>query len=81
MPDIETYTFTHKELTALLVKAAGVKEGKWQLQVNFGFTAGNFGPDDQSVSPGAIAIINHVAITKAKPDAPSALVVDAKDAK
>ena len=78
MPEIETYKFSHKELLELLVNASGIHEGKWQLQANFGFTAGNFGPDNESVNPGAMVILNHVGLTKARPDSPSGLTVDAE---
>lgn len=80
MPEIETYTFSHRELLSMLIRAAGVKDGDWQLQVNFGFTAGNFGPNDESMNPGSVAIIRHLAITKAKPDSPKSLVMSAKEA-
>lgn len=77
MPDIETYAFSHKELLELLIKASDVHEGEWQLQFNFGFTAGNFGPEDRLMLPGALAMVNQVGMTRAKPDSPKALVLDA----
>lgn len=77
MPEVSTYTFAHKELLELLIRASGVRDGKWMLQVSFGFTAGNFGPDDDNINPGAITILNHVAITRAPQDAPKGLVLDA----
>jgi hypothetical protein len=77
MPDIETYSFSHKELLELLIKASDVHEGQWQLQLSFGFTAGNFGPNDDNVLPGAISVVSGVGITKAKADSPKALVLDA----
>lgn len=80
MPEIETYTFTHRELLSMLIKAAGVREGDWLLQVHFGFSAGNFGPNEESVAPGSLAVITHLGITKAKPDSPKALVMSAKEA-
>lgn len=79
MPDVETYTFSHKEITEILIKASGVHEGKWMLQMNFGFSAGNFGPDDNSVSPGSIAVVNQIGITRAKPGSPGSLVADAAE--
>jgi hypothetical protein len=78
MPEIETYTFPNKELLALLIKAAGVREGRWMLQINFGMTAGNFGPDEENINPGAVSIIQSVGITKAKQDSPKGLVLDAE---
>lgn len=77
MPEIESYTFNHKELIELLIKASNIHEGEWQLQVNFGFTAGNFGPDGDNVFPGSIVILNNVGLTRAKPDSPKPLVLDA----
>jgi len=77
MPEIETYKFSHKELIELMIKSAGVHEGDWMLQVNFGFTAGNFGPDNENMMPGGAALINHVGITKATRESPKGLVVNA----
>lgn len=79
MPEVETYKFEHKELVEALIKASNIHEGKWMLVVNFGFTAGNIGPNDDHISPGAIVQLNHVSITRAKDDSPKALVVDAAD--
>lgn len=77
MPDVETYSFSHKEIIELMIRASGVHEGEWMLQVNFGFTAGNFGSNDENLVPGAITIVNHMGITRAKQGAPSGLVLDA----
>lgn len=79
MPEINTYTFSNKELLELMIKKAEIHDGNWVLQVNFGFSAGNFGPDDDHISPGAIAIVNHLQITRAKPDSPRGLVLDAAE--
>lgn len=79
MPEIESYTFTHRELLELMVKASDVHEGEWMLQVNFGFSAGNIGPNDESVIPGGIVGIQQLGITKAKEGAPKALVVNAAE--
>jgi hypothetical protein len=79
MPEAETYSFTHKELLKLLIKASEVHEGNWMLQISFGFSAGNFGPNDESLFPGAIAVVNHVGITRAPENAPKGLVLDAAE--
>lgn len=71
------YSFTHRELLELLIKASNVHEGTWMLQMNFGFSAGNFGPNDESVLPGAVSVVNHVGITRAPDNAPKGLVADA----
>lgn len=79
MPEVETYKFQHKELVETLIKASNVHDGKWVLQLNFAFTAGNFGPDDDNILPGAIAAVSHIGITRAKEESPAALVVDAAE--
>ena len=77
MPEVDTYTFRHKELLELLIKAADVHDGEWMLLVNFGFSAGNFGPDDDNMNPGSFSFINHIGITKAQNGSPRGLVIDA----
>ena len=77
MPEVSSYSFSHKELLEALIKASKIHEGEWMLQFNFGFTAGNFGPNEDSVSPGAISVVNHVGIIRAPENAPRSLVVDA----
>ncbi|MGN6100434.1 MAG: hypothetical protein ACTHOR_04725 [Devosia sp.] len=81
MPEISTYDFSHRELLALLIRAAGVADGRWQLQVTFGFAAGNFGPNEEGLSPGGMVVVDHVGITKARPDSPSGLVMSVEEAK
>lgn len=81
MPEADSYSFPHKELLAILIKASGVKDGEWMLAANFGFAAGNFGPDETGVNPGAIVVLDHLSITRARPDSPKSLVMSAADAK
>jgi len=77
MPEANQYTFRHKELLEILIKQAGVHEGRWIIMMGFGFTAGNFGPDDEHLSPGAIVGVTAVGIQKAGPDSPDGMVLDA----
>lgn len=77
MPEPTQLTFTHQELLELLVRAAGLKTGKWMLLVNFGFSAANIGPDAASVMPSAIVGVQNVGLARAPDDAPASLVVDA----
>lgn len=76
MPEVETYSFTHQELLELMVKASDVHEGEWMLNINFGFLAGNFGPNDNIV-PGGVVGVHQIGITKAKEGAPKSLVINA----
>jgi hypothetical protein len=77
MPDVETYSFSHKELLEILIKASNIHEGEWMLQIVFSFTAGNFGSTEENMLPGAVSVVNHVGITRPKPDSPKSLVLDA----
>jgi hypothetical protein len=77
MPAINQIFFTHKELLEILIKQAGVHEGKWIVSAGFGFTAGNFGPGPGQMVPGAIVAITQVGIQRAAPDTPEEMTLDA----
>jgi hypothetical protein len=77
MPEANQYTFTHQELVELMVKVAGVHEGKWTLAVQFIFTATSGGEDADSIVPGAFAGIAQLGIQRAPVDAINNLTVDA----
>jgi hypothetical protein len=81
MAEANQFTWTHKELVTLLVKAAGIHEGRWWLMLNFGMGPGNFGPSDDQVAPGMVIAIGNIGIQRELPGqkAPSALVVDAAE--
>ncbi len=77
MPEINQYTFSHRELTELMIKASNIREGKWLLAINFGLAAGNFGPNENDISPGAVVAITSIGLQRAQEVSPPALVVDA----
>lgn len=77
MPSVDSYMFSREELLELLIKSAGVHDGQWTLQVTFGFTAGNFGPDDQNLMPGVAAMVQKLGIARATPNSPASLTMDA----
>ncbi|SRR6266849_4124345 len=77
MPEVNQYLFNNKELLEMLVKQAGVHEGKWILMVNFGFSAGNFGTSPDQISPGGVIAILQVGIQRATPETPESMMVDA----
>ena len=77
MPEVNQYAFGHKELVELLIKKAGVHEGRWVLMAGFGFSAGNFGPSADQMSPGAIVAITQLGIQRAQADTPEGMGVDA----
>jgi len=79
MPEVSQYNFPHREVLALLMKQAGVLEGRWMLSATFRFGAGNFGQTENQVFPGAVITLESIGIVKAPEDAPPSLVMDAED--
>jgi hypothetical protein len=77
MPQPNQYVFTNKELLEVLIKAAGVHEGRWVLMTNFGFTAANMGPSPEQFAPGAVVVINQMGIQRAQSDTPEQMGLDA----
>jgi len=69
---------TIKELTSLLIKHYGIREGMFDLMVEYQLGTGAVGPDKEHLVPGlmiGIAKVGLVQSTKANP-----LTVDATDA-
>jgi hypothetical protein len=77
MPEANQYLFTNKELLALLIKEAGVHEGKWMLAANIAFSPGNFGPTPDQMSPGAVVAIVQMGIQRAGADTLEQMALDA----
>jgi hypothetical protein len=81
VPVANQFTWTYKELIALMIKAAGIHEGRWTVLHNYGFVPGNFGPSNDQMSPGVIVALTAIGIQREVPGAvpPSSLVVDAAE--
>jgi hypothetical protein len=75
MPTPNTYNFTYKELASLMIKAAGVREGFWGIRVSFGMKGTNIGPDKNQIVPGALLLVQDIALQRF--DEENALSVDA----
>jgi hypothetical protein len=79
MPEVNQYVFTHKELVEMMVKKAGLHEGKWTLLVNFTYAALMGGPSPEQIIPTAIAGVHSMGLQRATPESPAALTVDAAE--
>jgi hypothetical protein len=79
VPEISQYTFKYSEVIEALIKKAGLHEGKWQLTMNFGLGAANMGPSPNEVVPGAAVAVVSLGLTKATPESPPALTLDAAE--
>ncbi len=77
MPEIDQYTFRHREVAEALIKKAGLHEGKWQLVMQFGLAGLNIGPSPGDAVPGAAVGVVSIGLQRAKPDSPESLVADA----
>lgn len=77
MPEANQYSFSNRELLELLIKKAGVHEGKWVLMATFGFGAANFGPTPDKMAPGAFTVINNIGIQRATAESPEEMTADA----
>jgi len=77
MPEASQITFSNKELLELLIKKAGVHDGRWILMTNFGIAPGNYGLTPEQVAPGCAVIVNQMGIQKAQKDTPEAMSLDA----
>jgi hypothetical protein len=77
MPEANQYLFPHKELLEMMIKKAGVHEGRWIVMANLGFSPGNFGPSPDQMSPGAAMAILQMGIQRAPPEVPPEMIVDA----
>lgn len=77
MADVARYDFTYQEVVESLLKHQGIKEGIWQLGVEFGFAASNIASDEtgSDLKPAGILSINRLILVKA--EALSNLAVDA----
>lgn len=79
MPEPTQFNFSYKEVLVALVKLAGLREGKWQLLMNFGFAATNMGPTEAEAVPGAAVAVTGIGLAKATDGSPKALVIDAAE--
>ena len=62
-----------KELTAVLVKHYGLKEGKYDLGIEFQIGTGPVGPYKEELLPGIILGVKSVGLALAKDDAPNTI--------
>lgn len=75
MATAKQYSFTFKEIAALLVKDAGVKEGHWGVSVKFGLQGTNVGMTEDDLRPAAIVAMLELGLQQF--DTPNGLTVDA----
>jgi len=77
MAQSERMTFTFKEITELMVRKAGVKEGLWAISLKLGIQGVSIGQTPDELVPAAIVPILEIGIERV--DTPSRLSVDAAE--
>jgi hypothetical protein len=77
MPEVNQILFNHRELLEILIKQAGVHDGKWMIAVNFGFGPGSFGPAPDQMAPGAVVAVLQIGISRAAAETPEPMTLDA----
>jgi hypothetical protein len=79
VPEANQFLFKNKELLEILVKQAGVHEGRWALMAVFNFGAANVGPSPDQLTPGAIVGLAQLGIQRAVAETPVEITVDAAE--
>ena len=67
----------NEQLVELLIKHNGIHEGKYVLALELQIALGSFGPDVNSVSPGAIFGVSGIGLLKTETGHTGAKPVDA----
>jgi len=81
MPEVGQIKYSLKEVTALMIRDQGIRDGLWMIWTRFNFGAANVAPpDDQpggAVGPAGIAVLAEVGIQRV--EEPGPLSVDASE--
>lgn len=80
MADVR-YSFSMREVLALLIVNSGVTEGNWALSFGFSMIAGNMPDSDGKEKPSAVAMLHRIEITKAMPGSTPELTMSVVEAK
>jgi hypothetical protein len=75
MPELEQITYTHHELTKVLLRDQGITSGHWGVYLKFRFEGGNFALAEDMMRPGAVTLIESIGIQRLPENSP--LAVDA----
>ena len=80
MAEAQQFAFDLKEVTKLLIRDSGVKEGTWFVGFEFGFMGGNLGPTSEELKPGGLMLINRLILVRhADSGSPPAFAMRAED--
>jgi hypothetical protein len=68
MAEIETYSFSFKEIVEALIKGQDIHEGIWGINIEFGLSGTNLGrdPESKELMPAAIIPVLKIGIRRYK---------------
>lgn len=76
-PEIVGKELSIKDLTEVLIRHYGLKEGRYELLIQFKIGMGSAGPTPEEKLPSAIVGLNKISLVKTEGDGP--MVVDASE--
>jgi hypothetical protein len=81
MPEVGHIRYSLKELTALMVRDQGIRNGLWMIWTRWGHSVTNIYPPkdvaEQPAGPGVVSVLVEAGIQKA--DEPGPLTIDASE--
>lgn len=81
MAEPTQFSFSWAEVAELLIKKVGVQEGKWVAGIEYTVSLGMMALDQTGSRPGAVLLANRLQLSKANPDTPPNMIVDAAELK
>jgi hypothetical protein len=78
VPEVGQFTYSLRELTALMIKDRGIRTGHWMIWTRFNFGVSNIMSEGGGPSgPGVVSMLIEAGIQKA--EGPNPLAVDAAE--
>jgi hypothetical protein len=77
MNNATQYQYELVEIARMLLAKQGIKEGRWTLGVGFAISAAHAGPSPDAVRPSMVVSVDKIMLSRAEPNTPEQLVIDA----
>ena len=80
MAETSQLKFNIREIGLALIEHEGIKEGRWQIGIQFELGAGNVGPAGE-MRPSAFVRVTDFLLTRTTETDPAELIIDASEAR
>lgn len=77
MNNATQYQFELAEIARMLLARQNIKEGRWTVGVGFAVSTAHAGPSPEAVRPSMIVSVDKIMLSRAEPNTPEQLVIDA----